>query len=136
VAIEELQNLLDSNGDALQDNATGEVVREWVLVAEVSAAIEPLSAREFIASQSQQSRITARIVIRHRDGMHAAMRLVHILRGGARGTIYQPEGWLADKDSGLSYLTAPCSTGVNDQGQGPTCWSARTGPGGWRTPMR
>jgi hypothetical protein len=36
------------------------------------------------------------------------MRLLH----GSR--IYNPQGWLADPVSGIEYLTAPCSEGVND----------------------
>jgi SPP1 family predicted phage head-tail adaptor len=76
----------------------------------VAAAIEPLSVREFIASQQMQSQITARITIRHRQGLTAQMRILH----PSTGKIYNPAGWLADPDSGLEYVTAPCSEGVND----------------------
>lgn len=76
----------------------------WANVAvNVAAAIEPLSVRGFIASQQMQSDISACIVIRYRAGLKADMRIVH----GTR--IYQPFGWLPDQDSGLEYLTAPCS---------------------------
>lgn len=93
----------------IQDTTTGELRTVWQDVAtNVAAAIEPLSVREFIAARQMQSAVTARITIRHRDGLTAQMRIIH----GSR--IYNPQGWLADPDSGLEYLTAPCSEGVND----------------------
>lgn len=108
VRIESYEYLLDSNGDVAQDEETGETSQAWALVAEVWAAIEPLSAREFIAAQATQSQISARIVIRHRSDLNAAMRIVH-------GTkIYNPQGFLADKDVGVEYLTIPCTEGTNE----------------------
>lgn len=92
-----------------QDPITGEIRHEWELVADkVPAAIEPLSAREFIAAQAAQSEVTARIVIRRRDDIDATMRIIH------RGRIYNIHGVLPDPKSGLEYLTLPCSEGVND----------------------
>ena len=112
VRLEALTVLLDSNGDVIQDMETGEVSREWVLVREMWAAIEPLSAKEFIASQSVQSRVVARIVVRYPfDALDAAMRVVHGVR------VYNIEGVLPDKDSGLEYVTLPCSQGVSTTGQ-------------------
>ena len=116
VRIEHLTYLLDSHGDQYQDPDTGESRPEWVEVDTVWAAIEPLSAREFIAAQSTQSQITARIVIRYRDGLDASMRLVHV-RTGRPDVVYNPAAFLPDVDSGLEYLTAPCSTGVSTSGQ-------------------
>lgn len=116
VRIEQLENLLDSNGEAIQDENTGEVARAWVEVATVWAAIEPVSGREFIQSQATQSQITARIVIRFREGINAAMRLVHVRRNMA-DVIYNIHALLADKESGLEYITMPVSTGVSDSGQ-------------------
>ena len=116
VRIEQLTYVLDSHGDQYQDPETGESRSEWVEVATVWAAIEPLSAREFIAAQSTQSQITARIIIRYRDGLDASMRLVHV-RTGRPDVVYNPAAFLPDVDSGLEYLTAPCSTGVSTSGQ-------------------
>lgn len=115
VRIERLENLLDSNGDPVQDESTGALSQEWVEVATVWAAIEPLSAREFIQSQATQSEVTARITIRHRDGMDPAMRLVHV-RTGRPDVVYNPRGFLADRESGLEYMTIPVGAGVG-QGQ-------------------
>jgi SPP1 family predicted phage head-tail adaptor len=116
VLIERRDFLRDSNGDVIQDPNTGETSEDWFPVAEVYAAIEPLSAREFLAAQSTQSQVTARIVIRHRDGLTAGLRLVHMVNG-TRGAVYNPAGFLADKDSGLEYLTIPVSAGVSTSGQ-------------------
>ena len=94
-----------------QDPVTGEMVKSWELVPgaeSVPAAIEPLSVREFMAAQQMQSEVSARIVIRRRPGIDATMRLVH------RGKIYNIHGVLPDADSGLEYLTLPCSQGVNE----------------------
>ena len=116
IRIEQLVDLLDSNGEVIQDPSTGEVSRAWVEVATVWAAIEPLSAREFIAAQATQSKTVARVVLRFRDGLNAAMRLVH-LRTGRPDVIYNPAAFLPDVESGLEYLTAPVSTGVSVDGQ-------------------
>jgi SPP1 family predicted phage head-tail adaptor len=115
VRIERLQNLLDTDGEVIQSD-TGEVSQAWVEVATVWAAIEPVSGREFIQSRAIQAEIVARIVIRQRDGLDAAMRLVHV-RTGRADVIYNPHAFLADKESGLEYLTIPCSTGVSTNGQ-------------------
>lgn len=116
VRIERLAYLLDSNGDVWQDPGTGETRQDWMPVATVWAAVEPVSAREFMQSQATQAQVTARIVIRHRDGLDASMRLVHV-RTGRPDVVYNPHGFIADIDSGLEYLTAPCSTGVSTSGQ-------------------
>jgi len=93
-----------------QDPNTGEMVDGWELVATVWASVEPLSAREFIAAQSAQSEVTARIVLRHREGITAGMRAVH------RGQAYDIQGVLPDPKSGRHFITLPVSEGVNDGG--------------------
>jgi SPP1 family predicted phage head-tail adaptor len=87
---------------------TGEDVITWTdLHTCVPAAIEPLSVREFITSKSENTQLTARIVIRYKSGLDSSVRIVH----GSK--IYNPQGFLADPDSGIEYLTAPCSEGTN-----------------------
>ena len=95
-------------GGTTQDPDTGEPTSGWQDVATVWASIEPLSAREFIAAQAGQSQITARVVMRHREGIDATMRLKHKAR------VYNIEGVLADPKSGRHYLTLPVSEGVTD----------------------
>lgn len=93
-----------------QDPSTGADSVSWVTVPgceSVPAAIHPLSGREFMAAQAQQSQIVARMVIRARDGLNASMRALH------RGKYYQFAGPpLPDMDSGLEYLTIPVNEGV------------------------
>lgn len=91
----------------VQDATTGAVVETWAEIAKVWAAVEPLSAREFVQSASGQSEVTARITIRTRDIL-ATDRIIH------RGVAYNIRGVLADKDSGLEYITLPVGTGVNE----------------------
>jgi len=86
-----------------QDTGTGAMTPTWVQAFKLWAAIEPLSTRDFIASQAHQSRITARIVIRAIDGLTPDMRVIH----GTKK--YAIEGILPDKDSGLEYLTLQVS---------------------------
>lgn len=114
VRLERYVELLDSNGNVLQDPATGEIPREWVLVAEVWCEIAPISGREFIMSQSLQSQVSARLTIRYRDDVDATMRAVHRRRG--RDVIYNIKAVLPDPDSGMAHLTLPCSEGTG-QGQ-------------------
>lgn len=96
-----------------QDQNDGSVIVQWEDIATVWASIEPLSAKEFIAAQSETSQITTRITVRYRSDITAKMRLYH----ASKDMYYNIEGVLADKDSGLEYLTLPCSTGVRfDEG--------------------
>ncbi|MFY2995869.1 phage head closure protein [Achromobacter xylosoxidans] len=91
----------------IQDPTTGAMTETWSEIAEVWAAVEPLSAREFVQSAAGQSEVTARITIRTRDIL-ATDRILH------RGTVYNIRGVLADKDSGLEYITLPVGAGVNE----------------------
>lgn len=88
-----------------QDSTTGAITTSWTTFATVWAAIEPLSARDFIAANAEQSKIKARIVIRAIDGVVPKMRIYH----AAKDKTYDIVGVLADKDSGLDYLTLLCS---------------------------
>ena len=86
-----------------QNPQTGAMVTTWVTEATVPAAVEPLSAREFVAAQAVQSNVSVRITVRYRPGITSAMRLLH------DGKVYNITGVLADKDSGREYLTLPCA---------------------------
>ena len=61
-----------------------------------------------VAAQAAQSQVTARVVIRHREGIDATMRVMH------RGLAHDIQGVLADPVSGREYLTLPVSQGVTD----------------------
>jgi len=88
-----------------QNSVTGAMTRTWAAVTDLWASIEPLSARELMAAQAQQSQVSVRIEIRYRPGVTADMRLVK----GA--TIYDISGVVPDKKTGREYLTLPCSSG-------------------------
>jgi SPP1 family predicted phage head-tail adaptor len=109
-----LRHRIDIERQVSRQNASGSSDIVWEPVAtNVPAEIVPSSVREFISSQAVQSEVVARVVIRHREGLDATMRIVH-RRTGRDPVIYNPQGWLPDPDSMLEYLTAPCSAGVNE----------------------
>lgn len=89
-----------------QNTSTGEMQITWTDVASVWGSMEPLSAREFIAANAEQSEVTGKAVIRYRDDVNATMRIVY------RGKTHNIMGVLADNLSGLEYLTLPLSEGV------------------------
>lgn len=94
-----------------QDSVSGEVTKSWSTVSgceSVPAEVVFLSAKEFIASQTRQTQIVARITIRYRAGVSAKHRIVF------RSQVYEIEGALPDLDSGLEYLTLLVSQGVTD----------------------
>lgn len=91
-----------------QDLNTGAINVVWVRIATIWGAIEPMSAKEFITAQSEDSKINTRIIVRYRSDINAKLRLYH----PNKDMYYNIEGVLADKDSGLEYLTLPCSEGL------------------------
>lgn len=98
---------------SVQDPDTGEMIESWTDVwTKVPAAIEPLSAREFIAAQAAQSEVKARITIRHRKGLDASMRILHQTSDGT--VCYNIAGILRDNNSGREYSTLPVTEGVNE----------------------
>jgi SPP1 family predicted phage head-tail adaptor len=99
VHIEELVVTQDSDGD---------IVEDWVPFASyLPAEIVALSARELIAAQAVQSRVSTRITLRTLPGLLASMRIVH------RGVIYNIEGVVPDPASGIRFVTLPCSSNVS-----------------------
>ncbi|MCL8303231.1 phage head closure protein [Pseudomonas mosselii] len=93
-----------------RDPVTGEFGEpEWQLFAAVWAQVVPMSARDRVDAQAQQSEATGRMVIRYRPGVDSTMRIIY------RGEIYSIEGPpLEDPKSGLEYLTLLVSKGVKD----------------------
>lgn len=69
-----------------------------------------MSAREFVASQAEASKVDTRITIRYR-AIDASMRLYH----KSKDIYYNIEGVLFDKESGLEYITLPCSQGLRTE---------------------
>ena len=91
------------------DSSSGAREPIWVSILDKlePAAINPLSGKEFIASQSIQAGITTRITIRHRDNINATMRIVH------GNTIYNIIAILPDP-SLKRHINLMCDSGVNN----------------------
>lgn len=98
VTIEELVVTLDSDGDQ---------VEAWQAIGPaLPAEIAPLSGRELIAAQAVNSVVTTRIVVRHRPGLKASMRVVH------RDTVYNIGAVVPDPKSGIGWVTLLCTSGA------------------------
>lgn len=101
-----LRHKVELQEQVMAQDTNGDVTTDWQTIARPWAAIEPLSARDFISAQAQQSEVRGRITIRRRENINASMRFLH------RGMAYQILGVLNDPESGLEYQTLPVSEGV------------------------
>ena len=88
-------------------DALGQPVQTWTAVATVRADVRDLSGREFFSAQAAQSGVTAKIRIRYRADVTAAMRAV------AGTKIYNIQAVL-DTSGKKRELTLMCSTGENN----------------------
>lgn len=89
-------------------DAFGGVTDTWKTVAEhIPAEIVPLSGREFIAAHATQAGVTARITIRWRNDVTAAMRILH------DGAAYNIKAVLPDPTL-RRHISLMCEQGVND----------------------
>ena len=68
VTIERLVETVDKYGDSTS---------EWVTLATVWAAVEPLVGREFMAALQVQASVSTRIRMRYRPGVLATDRVIH-----------------------------------------------------------
>lgn len=56
-----------------QTDKYGQPLDDWIPVATLWAAIEPLRGREFFAAQAEHAEVTTRIRIRYREGIDRTM---------------------------------------------------------------
>ena len=96
---------LQENQDR-QDENTGEIISEWVTIAEPWAEIVPMSGREFLAAGAEQSEVRGRIVIRYRGNVDSSMRIVY------RGRYYNILACLPDAESGKEHISLMTGEGV------------------------
>jgi len=89
-----------------QDGTSGDMLVSWQTIAELWAEIVPMSAREFLAAQAEQSEVRGRIMIRYREGVDPTMRVVY------RGEYYVIHGVMRDAESGREHLTLMVGVGV------------------------
>lgn len=82
-------------------SATGAVrVGQWAHILTLWAQFSPLSVKDIISGQAQDSQITARVKIRHRTDIDHTMRVQYA------GRMYEIVGEpLADNNTGREYLT-------------------------------
>lgn len=92
-----------------QDHITGEIVTEWQVYKEsVAAKVTPISGREFMAAQAEQTEVVARIQVNYDPNITPTMR------AWFRDKVYVLHGALPDNITGLKWLTLPVSEGVTD----------------------
>lgn len=94
-----------------QNQQSGAYITTWQDVGNLWCSIEPISAREFIASQVEDSKVNTRITIRYTKNINHSYRIYH----PAKDVYYNIHGILADQNSGLEYITLPCSEGLRDE---------------------
>lgn len=109
----DLNHRLTIEQPAFTQDSSGDMVPAWSTLAEVWGHVAPVSAREFTEANAEQSKVTARIVIRYRADVDASMRVMH------RGKAYNIEGVLPDAESGLEYITLACSEGERPPSHDP-----------------
>lgn len=104
----ELRHLITIEEYKATINDFGEEVKTWETYKKTRAKISPFSGREFMESQSIQSKVNSRIVVRFDSKIIPKMRITY------RGVIYQIEAVLTDEKSMREYQTLLCSSGVVD----------------------
>ena len=101
-----LRHRVDINQKIDVQDSEGCIQSSFVAWAQdVPAEVVPVSGREFVAADATQSAVVARITIRYREGLLASMQIVH------NGRIYNPLAVLRDGDSGMEFVSFPCSEG-------------------------
>lgn len=93
-------------------DAGGDLVRvDWEVVKpSVPVEILPLSARELVAAQAEQSEVSVRVVMRWMPGLDASMRLRRL----DDSRVYNIAGKVEDNRSGREWITVPVTEGVNE----------------------
>lgn len=86
-----------------QDETTGVISDSYTTFATVWAEVRPASVREFIAAGIEGSKVTVAVKIRYLAGVKTSMQIIH------GDNTYNIEGVLPDPDSGIEWLTLPCS---------------------------
>lgn len=92
-------------------SATGAVkVGQWEHILTLWGQFTPLSVKDIIAGQAQDTQITARAKIRYRDDIDGTMRVQY------GGRMYEIVGEpLADNGTGKEYLTLALKAVSNDR---------------------
>lgn len=102
----ELRHLITIQEYKATINDFGEEIKTWETYKKTRAKINPFSGREFMESQSIQSKVNSRIVVRFDEKIIPKMRITN------RDKIYNIEAVLEDNKSLREYQTLLCSDGV------------------------
>lgn len=106
VAAGKLRHFVELQQDQGGQGPDGEILQNWVTIAQLWAEIVPMSAREFVAANAEQSEVRGRMTIRYRADIDATMRIVY------RGKWYAILGIMEDDDSLLEHMTIVYAEGV------------------------
>jgi SPP1 family predicted phage head-tail adaptor len=113
IRIGSLRHRVAIQSTSAAQTSTGSMKKsDWATIAgldSVPAEIVALSGKEFMAAQSMNSKVSARITIRWCD-------VKPTYRINNNGVIYNIEAILPDAHSTREYLTIMVSTGVNQGG--------------------
>ena len=102
----ELRHLVTIQEYKATINDFGEEVKTWETYKKTRAKISPFSGKEFFESQSVQSKVNSRIVVRFDSKIIPKMRITF------RDKFYNIEAVLEDNKSLREYQTLLCSDGV------------------------
>jgi len=95
---------------AVTQNAFGEEVPGWSVVATVWARVETLTGREFVAQGQAQAEVTHKVHLRYRPGLEPTMRLVWQPQGDVPERVLEIEAVL--DDGARREMTLMCREGV------------------------
>ena len=93
-----------------RDNDGFNLPSQWIDYAKLWSKITPLSAKDLISAQSDQSEVTARMKIRYREDINTTMRVIW------KGRIFSIQSQaLDDNDDSYTYCTFLLGQGVEKQ---------------------
>ena len=95
-----------------QDSAGGQAVT-WTDLARVSAAIQPMTGRELLASQVVHTEVTTEIVCRYRADLFGDPKVTAALRAVYLGRVYDIHA-VIDEDMRHVYVRLLASEGLTN----------------------
>ena len=81
----------------------------WVLLSKLWAKVTPLSSKDLISAQGEQSEVTARMMVRYNTDIDTGMRVIW------KGRTYAVDSQgLDDNEDGMTYTTFNLRSGVEN----------------------
>ncbi|MDN3397692.1 phage head closure protein [Psychrobacter sp. APC 3426] len=82
---------------------------QWIEFATLWARITPLSSKDLMRAQSEQSEVTARMMVRYNTDIDTTMRVIW------KGRVYAIDSdGLDDNEDGMTYTTFNLSSGIEN----------------------